>query len=64
MIVRQALFEGTIRPGREQAFRGYVEQKLVPLWRAFPGVREVRVLHAVDRDEGGASLRNDPFHDL
>lgn len=56
MIVRQALFEGTIRPGREQAFRGYVEEKLVPLWRAFPGVREVRVLHAVDRDEGAPAF--------
>lgn len=52
MIVRQALFEGIIHPGREQAFRDYVEEKLLPLWQAFPGVREVRVLHAVDRDEG------------
>ena len=52
MIVRQALFEGILHPGREQAFRDYVAEKLVPLWQAFPGVREVRVLHAVDRDEG------------
>lgn len=52
MIVRQALFEGVIHPGREEAFRAYVAEKLMPLWQHFPGVREVRVLHAVERDEG------------
>ncbi|MDK1377340.1 MULTISPECIES: hypothetical protein [unclassified Sinorhizobium] len=52
MIIRQALFEGAIHLGREEAFRAYVAEKLMPLWRAFPGVREVWVLHAVERDEG------------
>ncbi|MCA8879563.1 MAG: hypothetical protein KDA73_06280 [Rhodobacteraceae bacterium] len=52
MIVRQALFEGSIHPGREDDFRAYVETALLPLWRRFPGVREVRVLHEVARDDG------------
>lgn len=63
MIVRQALFEGTIRPGREQAFRGYVEEKLVPCGGPFQasGKFGCSMLSTGTR---GASLRNDPFHDL
>lgn len=30
----------------------YVDEALLPLWRRFPGVREVRVLHERDRDSG------------
>lgn len=56
MIVRQALFQGTIRAGCEDAFRAYVAEKLMPMWLAFPGVREVRVLYAVERDEGAPSF--------
>jgi hypothetical protein len=52
MIVRQALFEGSVHPGREADFRRYVDGELLPLWRRFPGVREVRVLHEVERDSG------------
>jgi uncharacterized protein (TIGR02118 family) len=52
MIIRQALFEGTIHPGSEEAFRQYVAEKLMPMWRQFPGVKEVRVLYALERDDG------------
>lgn len=52
MIIRQALFEGVVHPGREADFRAYVEAELMPLWRRFPGVREVRVLHGVEHDAG------------
>ena len=52
MIIRQALFEGCVHPGREAEFRAYVDSKLMPLWRRMPGVREVRVLHEVERDNG------------
>lgn len=52
MIVRQALFEGSILPGRQADFRAYVDETLLPLWRRFPGVREVRVLHETERDDG------------
>lgn len=50
MIVRQALFEGEVHEGRGPAFRAYVAERLLPLWRSFPEVREVRVLHEVAHD--------------
>lgn len=52
MIIRQALFEGAIAAGREEAFKTYVAEKLMPMWLAFPNVKEVRVLYAVERDDG------------
>ncbi|MCK8779391.1 hypothetical protein M0654_05265 [Rhizobium sp. NTR19] len=55
MIIRQAFFEGTIKPGQDDAFRAYVAEKLMPMWLAFPGVKEVRVLYNIERDEGAPS---------
>lgn len=55
MIVRQAFFDGSIRPGQETAFKAYVAEKLLPMWLRFPGIREVRVLYNVERDEGAPS---------
>ena len=52
MIVRQAFFEGTIHEGRELEFRKFVEDRLMPMWDRFPGVRDVRVMFGRDRDEG------------
>jgi antibiotic biosynthesis monooxygenase (ABM) superfamily enzyme len=52
MIIRYALFEGEIHPGREAEFRAFVKDRLVPLWTQFPGAEEVRVLNGTDRDEG------------
>jgi hypothetical protein len=56
MIIRQALFEGAIHPGKEQAFRDYVETKLAPMWLRFPTVMEVRVLYGIERDEGAPAF--------
>ncbi|MCF6369680.1 EthD domain-containing protein [Rhizobium halophilum] len=52
MIIRQAVFEGRIHEGKEAAFKAYVADKLMPMWLDIPGVREVRVLYALERDEG------------
>ena len=52
MIIRYALFEGVIHAGREQEFRAFVKERLVPLWMQFPGAEEVRVLDGTDRDAG------------
>ncbi|MGO7074084.1 hypothetical protein ACCT03_09760 [Rhizobium johnstonii] len=52
MIIRYALFEGEIHPGKEGEFREFVRQRLVPLWTKFPGAEEIRVLDGVERDEG------------
>ncbi|OWV78447.1 hypothetical protein ATY75_05585 [Rhizobium sp. N122] len=52
MIIRYALFEGEIHPGREEEFRAFVRKRLVPLWTKFPGAEEVRVLDGMERDDG------------
>ncbi|MGO6995927.1 hypothetical protein [Rhizobium sp. WSM1325] len=52
MIIRYALFEGEIHPGKEREFREFVRQRLVPLWTKFPGAEEIRVLDGMERDEG------------
>ncbi|PZM10566.1 hypothetical protein [Rhizobium tubonense] len=52
MIIRYALFEGEIHPGKEAEFRAFVKERLVPLWTQFPQAQEVRVLDGLERDEG------------
>ena len=52
MITRFALFEGTVKPGQTDAFRATVLDRLVPLWKQFPGNTDVRVMFSEDRDEG------------
>jgi len=52
MITRFALFEGSVKPGQTPAFRTAVLNRLVPLWRQFPGNSDVRVMFSDDRDEG------------
>ncbi len=52
MITRFALFEGAVRPGQTDAFRAAVLDRLVPLWTAFPGNTDVRVMFGEDRDPG------------
>lgn len=52
MITRYALFEGSVKAGHTPAFRKAVEDRLMPLWRQFPGVLEVRVMFGEDRDPG------------
>lgn len=52
MIIRYALFEGEIHPGKEAEFREFVRQRLVPLWTKFPGAEEIRVLDGMERDAG------------
>ena len=52
MITRYALFEGSVKPGMRDAFRAAVSERLVPLWKQFPGAQEVRVMFGEERDEG------------
>ncbi|MEP2640658.1 hypothetical protein [Roseobacter sp.] len=56
MITRLALFEGTVKPGQTDAFRAAVKDRLVPLWKQFPGNTDVRVMFGDDRDEGAPEL--------
>lgn len=55
MIVRYALFEGEIHGGSEEAFRRFVEERLVPLWTRFPGAEKISVQFGTARDEGAPS---------
>lgn len=52
MITRYAFFEGTVKPGKTDAFRTAVTSRLVPLWTQFPGNTDVRVMFGEDRDDG------------
>lgn len=52
MITRYALFEGTIRPGKTEAFRAEVLEKLLPVWKRMPGAMAVRVTFADEQDAG------------
>ncbi|MEM9522587.1 MAG: hypothetical protein AAF982_01095 [Pseudomonadota bacterium] len=52
MITRFALFEGSIKEGKTEAFRTAVKERLVPLWTRFPGNTDVRVMFGEDHDEG------------
>lgn len=52
MITRFALFEGSVRDGQTEAFRAAVLERLVPLWKQFPGAVDVRVMFSDERDEG------------
>ncbi len=52
MITRFAMFEGAVKPGLTDAFRGAVLERLVPLWTQFPGNSDVRVMFSEERDAG------------
>ena len=52
MITRTAIFEGTVKQGREEEFFAAVEQRLAPLWQAFPNALAVRFFRADDCDDG------------
>ena len=56
MITRYALFEGSVKDGQVASFRAAVRERLVPLWRQFPGAQEVRVMFGEDRDEDAPEL--------
>lgn len=42
MITRTAIFEGRAKPGHEVEFFAAIEQRLAPLWQAFPHALAVR----------------------
>jgi quinol monooxygenase YgiN len=55
-VTRTAIFEGRIKPGFEDVFFKQVRAKLVPLWRAFPGALDVRLLEIDQRDADAAPI--------
>jgi protein-disulfide isomerase-like protein with CxxC motif len=51
MFVRCAFFKGTIKAGMEEAFHAHWRDHVLPHWRAFPHVLEVRVMRDVESDD-------------
>lgn len=49
-VMRCAFFRGRVSPGCETAFEALLAERLVPLWRRFPGALEVRLLRPLDAD--------------
>lgn len=52
MIIRQGFFEGRIRAGMVDKFFQYVREQMVPVWRSFPGLIELRVSTASATEDG------------
>ena len=51
MLTRTAIYEGTIKAGREQEFFRRVRDELEPMWRRFPHVKAVRVQRTITADK-------------
>jgi hypothetical protein len=56
MLIRCAFFEGHVREGKEAAFEQFIEQRLMPLWRRFPGATDVRLLRRVTADPQASAV--------
>ena len=52
MITRTAIFEGRIKPGKENYFFAEVSARLVPLWLRFPHESNVSWWRCLHADEG------------
>lgn len=52
MLTRYAIFEGRLIPGTESDFRRAVTERLVPMWRQFPGQTGLRITFGLERDDG------------
>lgn len=51
-FVRVAFFEGQLKPGGETGFFAYARERLVPLWKSFPGLQSFRMLPGGKSDDG------------
>ncbi len=51
MYTRSAIFEGRIKPGKEDEFYRAVEQRLIPAWKQMLHASAVRVYRPVRQDE-------------
>ena len=57
MLTRCAYFEGQIHEGKAELFDRFVDERLMPLWRQFPGSTDMRVLRDVSADPHAPHLR-------
>lgn len=52
MITRYAMFEGTVKDGKRDAFRSAIRDRLVPVLKTFDGVLEVSIAFTDECDDG------------
>lgn len=52
MYTRCAYFEGTVDRQDQETFNNFIDQEIVPIMRTFPGLRQLRILRPVWREEG------------
>ncbi len=53
MLTKFALFNGTVKAGREAEMREFIDQHLKPLWQQFQPSERVQVLYGVQQDPDG-----------
>lgn len=56
MLTRSAIFEGRIRPGQEKAFFDIIENKLLPIWRRMPHVKDVRLFRPLEKEDAAPQI--------
>jgi len=56
MITRFAIFEGNVREGMITEFRAAVIERLLPIWKEFPGNQGVRLNFTDHADEGAPAF--------
>ena len=50
MLTRSAVFEGRIRPGKEEEFFDIIEHSLLPIWQRMPHAQDVRLFRTLEKD--------------
>ena len=56
MYTRSAIFEGSIRPGKEAEFFDIIENSLLPIWRRMPHVQAVRLFRPEEKDAAAPEI--------
>jgi len=56
MYTRSAIFEGTIKPGKEEEFFHIIENQLLPIWRRMPHVIEVRLFRPEEKEDAAPGV--------
>ncbi len=56
MYTRSAIFEGIIKPGKEEEFFHIIEKQLLPIWRRMPHVIEVRLFRPEEKEDAAPGV--------
>ncbi len=56
MYTRSAIFEGMIKPGKEDEFFDIIENRLLPIWRRMPHVLDVRLFRPEEKEEAAPGV--------